>query len=121
MKKHLSSVKTTAARVGSIVTAPIRRLYMALTALAISLMMAAPTYCTTYKPSDLTMDGIFNGMVNVITKIALYVGGLIAVGGLFSLVMAYKDDNADGQSRAVRLIVIGIVLIGFDVLLSLVF
>ena len=123
MKTFATTVETAAARFGGVVTAPIRRFYMAMTALAISFMTIAPTFCPdpTYDVNKLTMDGIFSGMVNVITKIALYVGGLLAVGGLFSLVMAYKDDNADGQSRAVRLIVIGLVLIGFDILLGTIF
>ena len=57
-------------------------------------------------------------MEDIIIQIAMYVGIALAVGGVFSLVLAYKDENAEGQSRAVRIIVVGGALIGLRVLLQ---
>ena len=56
--------------------------------------------------------------MDIIIQIAMYVGIALAVGGVFSLVLAYKDENAEGQSRAVRIIVVGGALIGLRVLLQ---
>lgn len=63
-------------------------------------------------------DSIINQMINVIADVARYVGILITVGGIFMLVLAYKDDNADQQARAIRLIVVGGVLIGLKTIIS---
>ena len=68
--------------------------------------------------TNLDLDSLFGGIVDIIIKIAMYVGIALAVGGVFSLVLAYKDENAEGQSRAVRIIVVGGALIGLRVLLQ---
>lgn len=68
---------------------------------------------------NLDLDALFSGIVSIIIKMALYVGIVIAVGGVFSLVLAYKDENADAQAKAVRLIVVGGCLIGLRALLGL--
>ena len=66
--------------------------------------------------TNLDLNSLFGGVVDIIIQIAMYVGIALAVGGVFSLVLAYKDENAEGQSRAVRIIVVGGALIGLRVL-----
>ena len=68
--------------------------------------------------TNLDLNSLFGGVVDSIIQIAMYVGIALAVGGVFSLVLAYKDENAEGQSRAVRIIVVGGALIGLRVLLQ---
>lgn len=68
--------------------------------------------------TNLDLNSLFGGVVDIIIQIAMYVGIALAVGGVFSLVLAYKDENAEGQSRAVRVIVVGGALIGLRVLLQ---
>jgi hypothetical protein len=68
--------------------------------------------------TNLDLNSLFGGVVDIIIQIAMYVGIALAVGGVFSLVLAYKDENAEGQSRAVRIIVVGGALIGLRVLLQ---
>lgn len=65
--------------------------------------------------TNLDLNSLFGGVVDIIIQIAMYVGIALAVGGVFSLVLAYKDENAEGQSRAVRIIVVGGALIGLRV------
>lgn len=74
---------------------------------------------TTTINTNLDLDSLFGGVVDMIIKIAFYVGAVLAVGGIFSLLLAYKDDNADAQSKAVRIIVIGGVLVGLRAFLQL--
>lgn len=69
--------------------------------------------------TNLDLDQLFGGIVSIIIRIALYVGIALAVGGVFSLVLAYKDENADAQAKAVRVIVVGGALIGLRALLGL--
>ena len=69
------------------------------------------TVLSTTINTNLDLDSLFGGIVDIIIKIAMYVGIALAVGGVFSLVLAYKDENAEGQSRAVRIIVVGGALI----------
>ena len=76
------------------------------------------TVLSTTINTNLDLDSLFGGIVDIIIKIAMYVGIALAVGGVFTLVLAYKDENAEGQSRAVRIIVVGGALIGLRVLLQ---
>lgn len=76
-------------------------------------------FLTTTINTNLDLDSLFGGVVDMIIKIAFYVGAVLAVGGIFSLLLAYKDDNADAQSKAVRIIVIGGVLVGLRAFLQL--
>lgn len=68
--------------------------------------------------TNLDLNSLFGGIIDIIIQIGMYVGIVLAAGGVFSLVLAYKDENAEGQSRAVRLIVVGGALIGLRVLLQ---
>ena len=62
--------------------------------------------------ADLDLDTLFGGIIDVIIKIGFYVGVILAVGGVFSLILAYHDDRTDDQTKAIRKIVVGGVLIG---------
>lgn len=68
--------------------------------------------------TTLDLNSLFGGIIDIIVQIAMYVGIVLAAGGVFSLVLAYKDENADGQSRAIRILVVGGALIGLRVLLQ---
>ena len=76
------------------------------------------TVLSTTINTNLDLNSLFGGVVDILIQIAMYVGIALAVGGVFSLVLAYKDENAEGQSRAVRVIVVGGALIGLRVLLQ---
>lgn len=104
------------ARIQDVFSAPFRKLNALLLSLGSALMLMSPTLCDPKFPDT---DALFANMADIIVKIAFYVGGLITIGGIFSLVLAYKDDNPDGQTRAVRLIVVGIVLVGFRGILEI--
>lgn len=81
-------------------------------------LLTAQFLTTTLDP-DLDLDSLFGGVADIIIQIAFYVGAVLAIGGIFSLLLAYKDDNADAQSKAVRIIVIGGALIGLRTFLGI--
>jgi uncharacterized membrane protein HdeD (DUF308 family) len=61
--------------------------------------------------ADPTPDGIIGAILNVIFKIAGYIGILLLVWGIVVLVLAIRNEDADSKSRAVLFIVVAIVLI----------
>ena len=69
---------------------------------------------------NLSTDQLIGSIVDFICNVAMYIGIVIVVTGIFSIVLAYKDDNAEGQSRAIRLAVVGGVLVGLKPLLKVI-
>ena len=119
MNHCANRLNTVSLRAREVMSAPFRMLMTAITGLMTSAMMAVPTLCSTTIKSNIDMDTLFGNMANIIIKIAFYVGAIVAISGIFQLVLAYKDDNSDSQTRAVRLIVVGAVLIGFRTILQI--
>ena len=77
------------------------------------------TFCATNVNEGATPENVLGGVLDIVFKIAFWVGAVLGVSGVFQLVLAYKDDNADGQSRAVRLVVVALLLIGLRALVEL--
>lgn len=119
MKQYTMKLNNGFSKVKAVMTAPFRMMNAALLSLMTMAMAVAPTMCTTTIKSNIDMDVLFGNMANIIIKIAFYCGAIIAISGIFQLVLAYKDDNADGQTRAIRLVVVGAVLIGFRTILQI--
>ena len=99
-----ANIKTT---VSEKLTHTKRCCYSAYAAFATSMMIMTPTLCAP------DMRTIFNQFMNIIYDIALFVGAVITVMGAFNWIMAQKDENADGQSRAIKFVVVGITLVCF--------
>lgn len=68
--------------------------------------------------TNMDTNKMVGGIVDIILEISKYMGVIIAITGIFMTVVAYKDDNAEQQSRGVRLAVVGGVLLGLKTLLS---
>lgn len=81
----------------------------------------APTMLTgTQLHTDLDLDALFGGIVEIIMKMGLYVGGALAVGGVFQLLLSYYNDQPEGKAQALRIIVVGGALMGLRGLLQIV-
>lgn len=87
-------------------------------AVAMLPVMALPASAVTIK-ENVDTGQVIGGILDVIFKIALYVGIVITVIGVFSFILAFKDDNAEQQSRGIRLAVVGAALMGLKVLVGL--
>lgn len=107
----------TLSHVKEVINAPMRWYLNAMAAIAVAFMTTTPVFCATIK-TNLDMNTIFGGMVDIILTLATFCGALIAIGGVFSYVMSHINENPDGQTRAVRYIVVGVVLIGLETLLK---
>lgn len=71
--------------------------------------IVAPMFCPDATGDDLMKD-VFGKIIGVILNIAKYMGIGITAYAIVSWLLAMKDDNADGQSRAIRFVVVGIAL-----------
>lgn len=91
-----------------------KKLWLSASLFAMTLAMPT-TYCSSAPSTDTVMKGV----IEIIFEVAKYVGIVLAVSGIFQLILAYKDDNADGQSRAVRLVVVALVLLGLKTLVKM--
>ena len=118
MEASLSIFQNVRSKVVEILNVPMRLISAFLLYLYSLPMVIAPTLCVTIK-KDIDMDTLFGNMADIIIKLAFYIGAIVAIYGVFSMVMAYKDENADGQTRAIRLIIVGVMLVGFKTVLQL--
>lgn len=71
--------------------------------------IATPAFCT---GGGVDINATFQSIMEILYDIAMYMGIGIVAYAVFSWVLAMKDDNPDGQSRAIRFLVVGIVLAG---------
>lgn len=116
MYSHSLSRKRFFGTVKEVINAPVRRFNALLLGMFSAMVAMQPTLCIKFK-TGLTMDNLMNGMGGIVIQIARYIGMFVIISGVLQLLLAYKDDNAEGQTRAIRLCVIGIALVGFEVLL----
>lgn len=94
---------------------PTRLFIAAYASLVAGMAAMTPTLCA---QTGVAMDALFDKMVDIVCQIAFYVGAIIIVGGIFNWVLAQKDENADGQSRAIKFIVCGFALVGLKILVQ---
>ena len=94
---------------------PNRLMIAAYAAMVTGMTSVAPAYCA---GTNSMMNSLFTKMVDIICTIAFYVGAIIIVGGIFNWVLAQKDENADGQSRAIKFIVCGFALVALKTIVS---
>lgn len=67
---------------------------------------------------NLSADALVGKIVGIVLTLARYVGIILLVTGIYQLIMAYKDDNADAKTRGITLAIVGIVLITLKALLK---
>lgn len=89
-----------------------RNWYSAMAAATAGVLNITPTLCA---PS---MKNVFDNLLKIIYEIAFYVGAVILVIGIFNFVLAMKDENADGQSRGIKFVVVGIALVALKTLVG---
>lgn len=104
----------------------IKNKYSRLKTKLFSAVVALMTMVSAYVPANavtvntgLNTEQLLGGIVDFICKLALYIGIVIVATGVFMLIMAYKDDNSEQQTRGVRVAVVGAALVGFQALLRL--
>ena len=110
MKKFLDSAKTGFKKVK-------KAAVFGMAACTMGLMTAQPASAATVV-TNLDSATVVGGILEVIFEIAMYIGIVLGVIGVFQFIMAMKDDNAEQQTRGIRLAIVGIALIGLRVLIK---
>lgn len=87
--------------------------------MSLASVMSLPVSAATQINPNATTESVIGGILDVIFKIAFYIGIVIAVIGVVQFILAFKDDNAEQQSRGIRLAIVGTALIGIEVLIKL--
>lgn len=85
---------------------------------ATMLGFTVPASATQINPNA-TTEGVVGGILDVIFQVAFYFGIGIAAIGVVSFLFAYKDDNAESQSRGLRMALVGTALIGIKGLIRM--
>lgn len=120
MHVYTNRLRTVSTKAKEVMSAPFRMVSAAMFSCMTALMSVAPTLCESVTINkSLDLDSLAGGMIGLIIKLAFYVGLVMAGGGVFSWLLAMKDDNSEGQSRGIRLIFIGGALMGLRLLLQL--
>lgn len=86
---------------------------------SLALYTVMPASAATSINDKATTASVVGGILDVVFNIALYLGIVIAVIGIVSFIIAFKDDNAESQSRGIRLAIVGTALIGIKVLIKM--
>ena len=81
------------------------------TALAMS-AVSVGAMPTAFATGDKTGDDVVNAILDVILKMAFYIGIILLAWSVVMLVLALKNEDADSKSRAIMLIVVSVALIG---------
>ncbi len=68
--------------------------------------------------ADTSPDQLVTSIIGIVLTLARYIGIVLIVTGVFQLVMAYKDDNADAKTRGVQLAIVGVILVGLKAILT---
>ena len=80
-------------------------------------MGLTPTvYATTAGGGDNAATDAMTTIINVVFKIFQYIGIILALWGAGSLIMAFKNEDADSKSRAIMCLVVGIALVALRAL-----
>lgn len=113
MKNLLNTVKTKAL---SVKEKALNKAMPALLAFAALISTIVPGFAL---PGEGTSpEALITSIIGIVLTLARYIGIVLVVTGVFQLVMAYKDDNADSKTRGVQLAIVGVILIGLKTLLT---
>lgn len=109
-------------KVADVFNAPFRKLSAAILSAYSSAMLTMPTYCFKSDAtisSNLSYEKLFSNIARVFIFLAYAVGAIMFIAGAFQLVMAYREGNSEEQTRAIRLLIVGIALLAFELILKL--
>ena len=64
--------------------------------------------------TDTNAGAMTNNLITQICNIMTYVGAVVLVVGIIQVIMAFKNEDADGKTRGMLVAVTGIALIGIQ-------
>jgi predicted cation transporter len=70
--------------------------------------------------TDKSGADIVDNTVTVVGYIASFIGVIVLAAGIFQLIMAFRNEDSDGKSRAALAIGVGIALLSFGGIMSII-
>ena len=70
--------------------------------------------------TNLDLDALFAGIVDIILKMGSYIGGALAVGGILQLLLSQMNDQPENKTAALRVLVVAGALMGMRGLIQLI-
>lgn len=83
-----------------------RNSVLAMSAASVSAMPMA------FAADDATGEKVINAVLDIILKMAFYIGVILLAWSVVMLILALKNEDADSKSRAIMLIAVSVALIG---------
>lgn len=84
-------------------------------------------------PTDETVEGtegiddekqqvneVMSSIISILGNAASYLGIMIVIFGIFRLILSFKDDDSEGVSSAIPMVVIGAAMIGFKSIITMI-
>lgn len=69
---------------------------------------------------EVTISQTMGNIIRVILTIAFYVGVLITAWGIFQLIMAFRNEDAENKTKAIQVLLAGILLMGLGGIMELI-
>lgn len=108
MKKFFNTAKEKVLKIGN----RGKKEFAALTAIM------ATSMPTMVFADGLDMSELISKIVDLVSKIFMYIGVLLAAWSVGMLVLAFKNEDADSKSRAMMMLVVSAALIGIKPLID---
>lgn len=86
-------------------------------AIACPMLLAAPE-ATAPTVSTSAADTAMSAIVNFVFRIFGYIGAVLGIWGIGSLILSFKNEDADGKSRAIMLLGAAILLLSLKTIIT---
>lgn len=87
---------------------------LVLAALAVTFcVMAVPVMADGVDPAEIVV-----GLLDIVFKIFLYIGIMLAVWGVGMLILAFKNEDADSKTKAMMTLVVAVCLVAIKFLIE---
>lgn len=70
---------------------------------------------TVFADTEDTLNGVLTEILKIVKMAATYIGIVIAVWGVFQIVLAFRREDSEGISKQITTVVVGAVLAGFGI------
>ena len=83
--------------------------YLCMSAMSMNVFASGTVSVTT---GDVDANDMMNKVVTLLLTMMRFVGVLLLIWSIFQLVSAFKNEDADSKSRAMMMVMVGVILIG---------
>lgn len=79
-----------------------------------------PAFLATTINTNISLEELAGGFIDLILNLALYGGAITAIGGAIAWGLAHKNGDSASQDKAVNAVLIGFIFMGFRGVLEII-